>query len=1104
MVEPIGLVGTGVGVVSLGLQLYAGLKEYLDSYTSRDAQVTKALGYLDRLEQTLKVFQDVIPNFEAEQRLESDNVKSILASCRDEMQQLHRELEKYKTSFPVNTEGKIQEAKKKLRYPLAQGKLEELNTRLSRIMDVLSLAVEGLGLRCLSSIHSHATVQTKSLNEFSAATVQRHHSLVADVKASSTASVTAHAKTHTQLKSLDDGISQIRSEASEQTLKLDIINGLLNELISQVPTNQLPHRRISLEGELVGKLLAKPSLSKDICDALHSSPEEDSGGSQPHYIASHKGQSWASLSCGCRPHKSTRVLSRHWSGFVFKSEAVTKSVHLKTCHRFRSECIEQKQQYGVTYLGLRGLLSTAISVGLSLSRGAGGCSISPTFRYFPVVDVDSSKVFRMMYQVACCFQDQTPLWKQGAFDNVDNPHWESFLHYVVQHIKVQYATGTASPNDIDQYGHTLLDYTAHRLINFPLITFRNMNTAKIILKLYDLGVVSKNQDSLCGWRFWGRPMEPVSIAYDALVATLWRVAPECHDQWQAENVDFLTHRRVLSRFDDAPEALGLDALGACLLYQDEDGLRRTISAQPNLLAEFDSYPLQRAFCEMAVQWPAGLQILLNSTPRDMILGYKDQGVNYQTSLLSLAEKWCYLSNSSEVLESLLGYNYPLPASLAFELLRYGTTDTQLVLIRHLGNWRKKLNQALTSLLPQQHHHIISPDRFMAREAVTRLEEIGLDPYRYFALQRGDYRLGATFSSDGSDPTVFHYVRDPEIGQVAYDAGFRGIDTEYNGRTPFINAANNCNTWRDATTMHNTWRYAAWLINHGADYKRQVRWDNETRLRLSNGVIIPRYTALHLIARDLGHYMGCADEASAFYFNLFLSSTCSDKCDCACSPKGRGCYPLTIYLNFYMASLEDEFNSAYEVSEQMLHNISSTLGVDPIFIADIIRSFTFYRLGIRHTCCATINRYSLDGTINMPDDYGSDFEELRGEDIDRVQHLDRLVAEFIEQYHSDGGPLSDFLTGRWSRRMDTIDEEEERKEWSADGKAAAVSIGIIPEDPAYDDVEEPDDPYGTDYSTEVFFQYQRHQIDIIVNGGRTDYERWIDRRDGLRAFMESRR
>jgi hypothetical protein len=101
----------------------------------------------------------------------------------------------------------------------------------------------------------------------------------------------------------------------------------------------------------------------------------------------------------------------------------------------------------------------------------------------------------------------------------------------------------------------------------------------------------------------------------------------------------------------------------------------------------------------------------------------------------------------------------------------------------------------------------------------------------------------------------------------------------------------------------------------------------------------------------------------------------------------------------------------------------------------------------------------------------ELECLRAEDAERVELLNRLVAEFMEQYHREGVSLSSYITGPWWERMDMIEAEEENAQWSAEERNALLSIGVIPHDEDTDEMEETESEAGSESSVESVDVYQ---------------------------------
>ncbi|TGJ82101.1 hypothetical protein E0Z10_g6673 [Xylaria hypoxylon] len=160
-------------------------------------------------------------------------------------------------------------------------------------------------------------------------------------------------------------------------------------------------------------------------------------------------------------------------------------------------------------------------------------------------------------------------------------------------------------------------------------------------------------------------------------------------------------------------------------------------------------------------------------------------------------------------------------------------------------------------------------------------------------------------------------------------------------------------------------------------------------------------------------------------------------------------------------------------------LASAIEPLPTFAESVIRCITFNLLDIRHTCCASIG---MQWNYKLPADYGSDFDELREEDEDRVQQLNKLVVNFMDQYNASGVSLKDYISGLWLEQMDRFELEENSKEWTTEEKNKLLSIGVLPEEETADPVDESD---IEDEDEDEWWQpgYWNRQFEIIANGGR---------------------
>ena len=146
MADPVGITGTALGVVSLGLQVYGNLKTYMDDYKGRDEKVSKVLHHLDNLHSSLNVIRTALPAIEDDFRTESTVVASCLQACETGLRSLAGNIQKYDATPATDFKEKAKEVKKKLKFPFAVPELDKLAVDIDRVNSHLLVALQGLGL----------------------------------------------------------------------------------------------------------------------------------------------------------------------------------------------------------------------------------------------------------------------------------------------------------------------------------------------------------------------------------------------------------------------------------------------------------------------------------------------------------------------------------------------------------------------------------------------------------------------------------------------------------------------------------------------------------------------------------------------------------------------------------------------------------------------------------------------------------------------------------------------------------------------------------------------------------------------------------------------
>lgn len=134
----LGVVGSAVGVVSLGLQTCHGLLKYYGSWKNGRKDVAAMCDLVESLAKTLTLL-DSTASGSSEPEL---NVQSSLAACRSGIEKLEQKLSKVqKVSGPEKLSTKLHDQGRRLLYPFRESTLAKLKEIVSDIRSNLSLAV---------------------------------------------------------------------------------------------------------------------------------------------------------------------------------------------------------------------------------------------------------------------------------------------------------------------------------------------------------------------------------------------------------------------------------------------------------------------------------------------------------------------------------------------------------------------------------------------------------------------------------------------------------------------------------------------------------------------------------------------------------------------------------------------------------------------------------------------------------------------------------------------------------------------------------------------------------------------------------------------------
>lgn len=224
-------------------------------------------------------------------------------------------------------------------------------------------------------------------------------------------------------------------------------------------------------------LVSKPSALKAICDNM-SNLETMSRADGSSLVSSEtvttepvcqEADMRSQFRCTCNPRRVLRRQKRSFGAVYFAKEAVTERVHVVGCP-FALFNIHETNSWsaGITFSAFRRVVSTAVNVSLSITAGAGGFGMSPSFTCFHMRE--SSPAF----QVVDVLLRASNLSRHKLTDEDVTKVFERGMYT----LKTVLTSRTSSPFETDINGNTLLhaasdpsmDWVIHRheLIEFLL------------------------------------------------------------------------------------------------------------------------------------------------------------------------------------------------------------------------------------------------------------------------------------------------------------------------------------------------------------------------------------------------------------------------------------------------------------------------------------------------------------------------------------------------------------------------------------------------------------------------------------------------------------
>ncbi|KAK7968822.1 hypothetical protein PG988_007895 [Apiospora saccharicola] len=146
MADPLSIAGLAAGLVSLSLQVTAGITQYLDALKCRAEELESTRKRNESLRQLLAVIDTTVVKTQSRHQAPSQAVANCVKQCETGIQSLEDLVAEISGCDRGTWRSKLQLKSKNLRCAFDRSKVQQLDTRLSQVNELLAIALQVLGV----------------------------------------------------------------------------------------------------------------------------------------------------------------------------------------------------------------------------------------------------------------------------------------------------------------------------------------------------------------------------------------------------------------------------------------------------------------------------------------------------------------------------------------------------------------------------------------------------------------------------------------------------------------------------------------------------------------------------------------------------------------------------------------------------------------------------------------------------------------------------------------------------------------------------------------------------------------------------------------------
>ncbi|WQF78758.1 hypothetical protein CDEST_03772 [Colletotrichum destructivum] len=1073
------LLGTVVGVVSLGLQVCSGLNTYLDGVQGHREETESTRRHCNYMEALVKQIEDAQQHNSASfSSGGSPSLHPVLTGAQTELSSLRDYLNKVcaEATTPQTTIAqKIEGQKRKLLYPFRRDHLNRLGERLATANTALQTALDLVQIE----ISREASRDLKGLDTTLG-------SLTHDVAALGLGIQNSFQASH---RVSEEIMLSIQSQAAETSLLLSssrVTGAALREDVAELKTMLAAIMSPDVR-EVCQRMRSKPDAMRMICDLAAAEPGPDPREDAHQYssLQLRSGKTHLDVQCRCKPRRVQTRRKRQAGPFFLVFEAVAENNHACGCPLAGLVDTDTTWSAGISLQVLRGLVSVAVATTLSSARGAGGFSISPVFRYAPVRDNSPA------FEVVSLLLHASEIVSYGV---LSRGAYSDLARRGVRTLQVIFRTKRASPFDLNVRGRNLLHHATLMMIRQAGKKTFTKETLALLEFLVAVGVPrdSADPESLplhCFLRF------PTWVAIDSVLVNVFDlVYPDNMDsnffelgpslmlrEWGIFTMEH--HQRLVTQSKKMPE-LYEDHPAKAVFMRNHAALSRILDADPLRLDLSATDALNQPVLYHLICWPQGLRTMLDRLGTSVI---HQHDRHHESALMYALYRKCSVCvvthpiqdpglddrtcSCIEVVKLLLAVDClitTLQKPFWIRALAAASDRAKHLVVDDLVIRRQRLKEAALARLSPEHidRMNLNGPSVLNRHTNEVLDLLENDGHNVpFGLNTRTYEY---------HETIYHPIaclRDESsvvpLADAFYSRGFHEVDApNAQGFTPLM--------WTWSTG------FALWLVQH----------------RVSLTSLVPEtvrgYTATHKVLSLAGnrlqqHQHEIHSQIMAGTRSAIGEAPYLDACRCRCSL--RGCHPYSMLLKETQRSTLPSFQSGdmgtvINALDQFLVNMTVSLtaleggdrGIIPRdLVSTWLRGSTFAVLPLRHTCCD-------EGRARHDEE---EVEEILEEDAVELRRLETLLVEFEKAVDDSGSSLTEFMQTYWKDKMASVLRDINRQSLTERDVEGARSLGVYLRVDGCEEKSESEDADSRSYDgsdderAAMWVRYYNDKLDLLI-------------------------